>query len=287
MYRDFLKGDAYSTLLKPGYPNNPLADHTPWNQREHPIVFVKTGIDSEAMRKSWIYFPKQVRSLIEDCAALVLTGVDRTIAALCSQVFAERQLHWGEQRELLLSTCSIVDRYVRAVWAERMVRALMRHDALVAGNWSHLDQSGSRARFWGPIPAGQLDALYAETKVLVNTTAGVRYGIQERIIAGMFAKAAVLSDTTPYLQDLLSDCRSFFGVTINETTFDEELDCTLNSILADPETAARVEATAAVAEKLFSFETFIQNLLEFVELEKYRCSVAAWGFPALSPRPIQ
>jgi hypothetical protein len=173
----------------------------------------------------------------------------------------------------------MVDRYVRAVWAERMVRALMHQDALIAGDWSHLDRSSARARFCGAVPAGELDALYAETRILVNTTAGNRYGVQERIMAGLLSKAAVVSDTTPYLQDQMKDCPSFVGVTINETTFADELDQVLTSLLADPETTNHVDTSYVEARSLFSFEMFIQQLLEFVELEKYRRTIAVWGFP--------
>lgn len=279
LYQHFLNGKAYAGTLRYGYPENSAADRTPWNKREHDIVFVKTGVDSEALRLKWAEYPKRVNVILQETAALVLSGADETVATLCAKVFAEQQIHWGERREFFLFACSTVDFYVRAVRAERMVEALMRHDALIVGNWSHMDQSSARARFHAPIAAERLDDLYAASKIVVSTSPTVRYGIHERVMAGLLAKSAVLSDTTPFVQNLLKDCPSFLGVNIDQPTFGEEVDSALSSFLADPASPAKVESSTAVARELFSFDTFIQQLLDHVALEKYLRHLDWWTVP--------
>jgi hypothetical protein len=286
LYQRFLNGRAYAGTLRYGYPENPAADRTPWSKREHNIVFVKTGIDSAALRLKWADYPKRVSDILHESAALVLSGADETVASLCAKVFAEQQIHWGERRELFLFVCSTVDHYVRAVRAERMVSALMRHDALIVGNWSHIDRSSARARFHAPIAADRWDELYAASKIVVSTSPTVRYGIHERVMAGLLAKSAVLSDTTPFVQNLLKDCPSFLGVNIDQPTFGEEVDCALSSFLADPASPAKVESSAAVARELFSFDTFTQQLLDHVALEKHRRKLDWWTV-APSTQPSQ
>jgi hypothetical protein len=59
-----------------------------------------------------------------------------------------------------------------------------------------------------------LNALYAETQILINTLPAVRFGMHERILAGLFSKAVVVSESTPHLQQRLSGCPSFFGLNI-------------------------------------------------------------------------
>jgi hypothetical protein len=279
LYKDFLKGRAFASTLRCGYPENPLADRTPWNQREHDLVFVKTGVDSKALSRQWDASPRRIRDILYDCSARVLSGTDETVQALCAQVFADRQIYWGEQQELFLSTCSMVDRYARAVRAERMVRALMRHKALIVGDWSHLDQSNSRAVFCSPIAADRLDALYASTRITVNTLPAVRFGIHERVMAGLLAKAAVISEATPFLRHELRNCPSFLGVNIDQDTFQDELDHTLNSCLDNAASAEQVQVSAMVAREIFSFENFIQQLIDYVAIEKYRRQLNWWSFP--------
>lgn len=286
-YRHFLNGRAYASTLRYGYPENPAADRTPWKKREHGIVFVKTGVDPAALSRAWDDLPAQVRDILHDTASRVLSGTDETVATLCAHAFADRQVHWGDRRELFLFSCSVVDRYARAVRADRMVRALMRHDALIVGDWSHVDQSGARARFHAPVAADALDALYAEARITVNTSPTVRSGMHERIMAGLFAKAAVVSDSTPYLLRTLAGCPSFHGIDIDRDTFDDALQRTLQACLTDPDTPAHVERSAAVARELFSFDDFIQQLLDHVGIERHRQTLGGWTFPPAAMQPTQ
>jgi hypothetical protein len=278
-YQNFMNGRAMASVLSTGYPQNPLADQTPWSKRKHNIVFVKTGIDPNTFTAEWDAWPKQVRELLHNCAARVLSGTNETVAVLCAEVFADRHIHWGERRELFLATCSRVDRYARSVRAQRMVTALMQHDALIVGHWPHLDRSKSRAVFQTPIAAEDLNALYSETRILINTLPTVRFGMHERILAGLFSKSVVVSETTPHLQQRLSRCPSFFGVDIDTDTFEEQLSDTLNSSLASARSSEDVQISARVAQELFSFDGFVAQLLDFMALEKHCETLRWWAFP--------
>jgi hypothetical protein len=283
-YKEFMHGRTFACTFHTGYPEKPLADQKPWSQRHHDIVFVKTAVDPKQLSAEWATYPKKIRDIMYDCSARILSGADETVAVQCAQVFADRQIHWGDRRELFLSTCSLVDRYVRAVRAERMVLALMQHNALIVGDWSYLDRSKSRAAFRNPIPADDLDALYADSRIVVNTLPAVRFGVHERIIAGLLSKTAVVSETTPHLQQMLRDCPSYLGVEIDREEFSDQLDQTLNSCLANPDTAEQVQTSAAVALELFSFEAFIQMLLEHIDLGNHYQKIKWWAFPPSANR---
>jgi hypothetical protein len=277
-YQHYLKGKAYATTLCLGHPENPYADRTPWEQREHDIVFVKTGVNPQTLRKTWEAVPSIIQKILHECADLVLRGIDQPVETICAQVFADKKIHWGDRLEVFLSTCSFVDFYARAVRAERMVLALMRHNALIVGDWSHLDKSNSRARFQGPIAAGELDDLYAKSKILVNTLPTVRFGLHERILAGFFAKTAVISDTTPFLQKKLEHCSSFFGLDIDQPNFTEALDHTVTSCLADPDTARKIEATAELTKSEFSFDGYVQQIIEHLRVAVYSHALSGWHY---------
>lgn len=280
VYRDHLEGRAYASILRYGYPDNPHADEMPWAEREHRAVFVKTGVDPAQLHAAWADLPRSVRALLQESAEQVLSGTDMTVAAVCAASFERNHLHCGSQREFFLFVCSTVDRYARAVRAERMVRALLPHDALIIGEWSHLDGPGTRARFGAPVAAGRLDALYARSRVVVNTSPTVRHGVHERIMAGLFAKAAVVSDTTPFLERLLADCPSFAGLEIDGAGFAEQLGSTLRATLGDAAMPDKVARSAEIARARFSLDDFIEALLEHLQLEVHRRSIEeGWAFP--------
>ena len=291
VYRDHLHGRACASLLGHAYPDNPHANETPWAERRHRVVFAKTGINPAQLRAAWTDLPRAIHTLLEESAEHVLTGTDMTVAAVCAAAFGRNHLHCGGQRELFLSVCSTVDRYVRAVRAERMVRALLPHDALIIGDWSHLDRPGARAQFRAPVGAGTLDTLYAQSRVVVNTSPPMCHGIHERIMAGLLAKAAVVSDTTPYLERLLADCPSFRGVDIDDAAFPERLGTALHATLSDGDMPDKLARSAAVAQTLFSLDGFVQKLLDYLQLEIHRRRIEDWwSFPPASkacpPAPV-
>ena len=283
-YTTFLNGRAHAGVMPCGYSENIFSDRTEWAKRKHAVIYVKTGVDAEALRRQWDHFPQKIRAILHDTAAEVLSGRDETVMTLCAGSFAHQQIHWGDRNEFFLSACSLVDRYARAVRAERMVHALMPHDALIVGDWSHLDRSGSKARFVPPVKAEDLDELYADSKIVVNTLPTVRFGMHERIIAGLFAKAAVVSDSTPFLQKRFQNCPSFLGVDIDKETFSEQLSATLTSCLADSSMAEKTQVSAAVAHDLFGLESFVQHLLDYAELERFRQAISFWNFQPLPDR---
>lgn len=278
-YRHHMDGRAYATVLRYGYPENPHAHATRWADRPIPALFVKTGVDPAAFPREWANLPRPLRAILHDAADHVLTGVDQPVATVCADAFANRSIHVGHRRELFLFVCSSVDLYVRAVRAERMVRALMPLDAVIVGDWSHLDRTTARARFRDPIPAHLLDRAYADARITVNTSPSVRRGLHERIMAGLFAKSAILSDTTPYLRQTLAACPAFHGIDIDSETFPKAVAATIPAILANPATEAETETSLRIARELFSFEDVIQSFLDCYALETHRRTVQPWAFP--------
>jgi hypothetical protein len=274
-YQRFLNGRAFATVIRAGYPANPHAERKTWKHRQHEIVFAKTGVNPAALREGWKKLPARVQPILHESTELVLSGADETIAGCCATVFANRRIHWGETRELFLSVCSSVDFYVRAVRAEQMVRALMRHNALIVGDWSHLDQTGARARFIPPIPASELDELYADSRIVANILPSVRYGEHERIMAGLLSGCAVISDSTPHLDRTLERFLVFRGVATSD-----EIDHAISSLLTDPAIEDKLTASLALAREMFSLENFVTEVLSLLELERYRkADLNWWTFP--------
>lgn len=272
-YRTYFSGRVLASVGPFGVPENPLASATPWARREHGIVFVKTGIDPSSFPLGWAGAPAKLRAILHDSAAAVLSGEDKPVADLCARYFDDHGIHWAGRREVFLRVCSEVDFYVRAVRAERMVRHLMRHDALIFGDWRHLDTEGARARFCGPVPASELHALYAQTRVLANTSPTVRHGTHDRIMSGLVSNCAVLSDTTPFLQSEFRDCPGFLGVDIDASDCADQIDAAL---AASATQAQALDNGHAEAVERFGLDAFVDRIDQALQLEFFAEQATNW-----------
>jgi hypothetical protein len=259
-YRTYLKGPALAMLQPYGFPANPHAEEIPWESRSNDVVYVKTGVDPDAISRQWEALPWRVRTLIDDAVGAALSGSDATIPDLAAGAFAAASIHWAERTELFWLVTHQVDMFVRARRAAAMMRALMRHPGVrVHGNWDFLDTSSARARFLGPIPADQLPALYADTRMVANVSPCVRNGVHERVLAGLMAKALVLSDSTPFARDRLALYPAYRAVDVDAADLDDQVAAEIANIRGMQDA---VEPSYARASQEFALDNFIAGLFD-------------------------
>ena len=271
-YVRFFKGKNFATVLPFGYPTNPHANDTAWQQRDLELVFVKTGVNPEAIREPWGGLPKMMRDVLEEASAVALSGQQETIGQIVAHAYAARQIHFGERLAMFLRSCQHVDAYVRAVRADRMARQVMRHGGHLFGDWPHLDKANTWAVFHGALPARELNKLYARSRILVNTAPCTLTAIHERILAAFQAKAFMLADGSPFLNAVLGDYPSFRPVPIDSPEFADAFDariCEIRERWKDTvATRSMLENVQKKAEATFGLDRFISTMLEFILLNR-------------------
>lgn len=265
-YTKYLKAPAAAFLHPYGFPDNPYARKTPWRKREIEIVYVKSGIDPAGFTARWDAYPRPFRSIIFDAAAVALTGTDDTIADIVAARCAAERFDWGRRSELFFTIASDVDHYVRAVRAAKMATLLLKLPTRIYGpGWDFLDRSNCRATFHGNIPAGDLMALYANSKILASTTPSVRHGMHERVMAGLLSRSAVLSDLNPYARTVLADYPAFRGADVDSADFEEQARAQLD-LPGDFDDGLELSYTKALAS--FSLDNFIAPLLAMMPMDE-------------------
>ena len=271
-YLEFMKGRNFSAFVPFGYPSNPHANDVAWNKRDLDLVFVKAGVDPNALRAAWAEMPAMLREMLEEASEIALAGQTESIGRIVANVFSERRFDLNENNNPFMYSCQKVDAYVRATRADRMARQIMRHGGHIFGDWPHLDRGKSRAVFHGKIPAGQLNRLYARSRILVNTAPCTLTGMHERILAAFQAKAFILTDSSPFLEERLASYPSFKSVPIESAEFADILDARLLEIRrlgAEPAaTQAMLDDVRVRAETEFGLDQFISRMLEVVSLLK-------------------
>ena len=267
-YVESLKGKNFATFVPFGYPSNPHANNVAWHKRDLDLVFVKAGVDPNALRAAWAEVPAMLREMLEEASEIALAGQTESIGRIVANVFSERRFDLNENTNPFMYSCQKVDAYVRATRADRMARQIMRHGGHIFGDWPHLDGGKSRAVFHGKIPAGQLNKLYARSRILANTAPCTLTGMHERILAAFQAKAFILTDSSPFLEERLASYPSFKSVPIESAEFADILDARLLEIRrlgAEPAaTQAMLDDVRVRAETEFGLDQFISRMLEVV-----------------------
>ena len=271
-YRRYFDGRGFSTLHPFGYPANLKAREKIWARRENSIVYVKTGADCRNMRDAWSIFPPIIQRVIHDAADVMLSGTDKIVADVVAESFKASGLWYGERMELFSYVCSSVDTYVRMVRAEKVVRVLMRYKSLIVGEWEHIDKVGAKAIFVKNLPATELDALYSNTKVVINTQPCVRHGLHERIMAGLHAGCAVISDSTSFLQEFFEGVPSLSLFDVNSDSYDDALQDALRHAERSEELVYAYQPL--IADRL-SLENFCEPLLRLLEVH-HSTALSSW-----------
>ena len=271
-YCAYLKGKNFATVLPFGYPSNPHADDIAWQKRDLELVFVKTGVDPEAIRAPWAELPKMVREVLEEASATALSGQTATIGRIVGNAYAARQIHFGDRLALFLRSCQHVDSYVRAVRADRMARQVMRHGGHIFGDWPHLDKANTKAVFHGTLPARDLNRLYARSRILVNTAPCTMTAIHERILAAFQAKTFILADGSAFLNERLREYPSFIPVPLETPELADAIDARIMEIRQASKNADATQAMLGSvqiqAEASFGLDQFITAMLEFLLLHR-------------------
>ncbi|MCA3326000.1 MAG: hypothetical protein INF75_09230 [Roseomonas sp.] len=282
-YCDIMGGKNFSSVFGGLYPPNPLADETPWHDRDLEIVYVKSGVDSEALRAAWTAFPSKLRGVIEDASAVALAGQQKTIGQIVIDSFAACSMYFGQNRTLLLRACAAVDSYVRAVRAERMLREVMRHGGHVFGDWPHIDKVNTQARFHGKIPAEKLDQLYSRSRILINVLPCTLNYVHERILAALVSQAFSISDGTAFVTKALRNYPNFKSVSIDSPTLANELDRHISEIRKlgsghKNELQSMLRQSRLRAENEFSVDRLIGEILELAAMCQLERNSSSWSF---------
>ncbi len=212
MQKTHVRSAQMSTLLPMGVIPNPAARTVPWSRRPHRLVFVKGGGDPAQQRAHWSAWPAALRRVLHDSADSLAAQATGPILLTVQACLAAHGLVLDGRRQLLFGLLHELDTYIRALRATAVARALLPLPATIIGNgWAHVSGLGGRARFLPAMDAVGLDALYAETQVLVNVSPNLGSGAHERVLRGFASRCRVVSDTNDHACAQLDALPSYSG----------------------------------------------------------------------------
>ena len=267
MYRDWLdmqrrliRSPQVSALLPHGVAANPARDATPWSQRRHRMVFVKTGCDPERHRAAWAGQPPRYRAILEDSAAVALRSGVGDISGIVLECMAQHGLYLEGRPDILFGLMRAVDVYVRDCRSTAMVRALLDLPVdIIGAGWEHLADQARRARFQAGVDAAVLPGLYADTQFLLNTMPNFAHGTHERVVNGFAAKCCVVTNENADMAARFGNLPSYVGV---DTDAPDLADHMASLVHGDTRYDDRVGPAADLATQDYSAEGFMRGLVD-------------------------
>lgn len=180
-----------------------------------------------------------------DAFALVKRALERlimqpelTTEAVIEDCLKEIKLEFDD-KELgkLIAELRFLDSFAVSYYRELFVRTLAENGVTVTvfgAGWDRCEWDSDNLIYGGVIPPEQILELMRQSKIVLNTMTWFKRGAHDRIFNGMLAKAAVVSDTSEYLEEHFLNRNQMYFFALNEA---QKMAETVKDLLEHPHLA--------------------------------------------------
>lgn len=242
------------------------------------LLFVKAGSDPAPIRARWASWPARLQPVLHECAEILGQADPQPLAPTVRACLLEHDLHLEGSKPLLFGLMHELDTYLRALRATAMARALLPLSADIVGDgWTHLSGEEGRARFHPAVDAGTLDAIYADTQILVNVTPNFASGAHERVLRGFAARCRVVSDDNDHARAALHGLPSYHGMDWHAPDLVDRV----AAVFHDPAPFdGRLDAAEAYVEKNHDPSAFLHRMADLAQLARAQMPLACYALDA-------
>lgn len=283
-YRDWLdiqrttvRSAQVSALLPTSVLPNPDA-RAPWRQRGRRMVFVKSGGDPVAQRNRWHRWPATLCAVLNDCADSLATKGTGPICPDVDSVLRAHSLVLDGAKPLLFGLLHELDTYLRNLRGTAIATALLPLPVDIVGSgWGHINCDEGRARVHPPIDAGALEALYADTQILVNANPNFATGTHERVLRGFASRCRIVSDNNDHARQHLLALPSYAGVEWNDPDLADRLAEIFHD---DTPFDDRLDAAQAYVEAKHPPDALVDGMRRLADIVRLTRTMACYGLEA-------
>lgn len=175
-------------------------------------------------------------ALTREVLSDLITHPNKTTESAIESYFSGIGKEYGEEElNHWITQLRFIDSYATSFYREQSVRLLVENGIKVAvfgGGWDLCDWADNpNLLYGGKVLAPQVLELMNHSKIVLNTMTWYKNGIHDRIINGMLAKAAVVTDSSDYLEEEMEKAGKFLEPFY--LTKMEELPGKVESLLGD------------------------------------------------------
>ncbi len=184
-----------------GGPIAPADDARPAGEREIAILFPGSGYSSTMREPPWSSATPAERKVMDACFDLARHDNRRPLHEIMRSVFAlfgVQPMEW--RADWVAHAFTLLDNQLRVARRAAVVTALLRLPVHVYGHgWDHLESRPGGARFHAPAGFRRIQALMAESRVVLNVLPCVVAAPHDRIFYSTMAGAACATDRNAWI----------------------------------------------------------------------------------------
>jgi hypothetical protein len=243
------------------------------------IVFAKTGNSPAALAASWRQAPKLERLLQDVLAALALERNGFAYAGAFHPLIREvASAHRIELQPFsLLSRFLIaqIDDYIRRLKSTAIAKAILPFEVDVFGSaWEHVDTTGAKAKFHGPVDYAQLEASFPVATASLTMNPNIDLSAHDRFFTAIGAGIMPLSDRNSYIAETFPEALPYsFDFTPGSIA------AALEKTMRDPATA--LETARAMRERTRAVEGVEKAATAILDM------MQAAIYLQTTPKPVQ
>ncbi len=211
-------------------------------EKDLDLVFFGTHLSSTFVRDRWSekFSPKE-RELLEECCERTLRESDTPLLTLLLQSGC------AEKLPLFFSEG---DFYLRSREREALLAEIDRPSLHIfgKGNWGQLIKRG---QVHGEISFSEAKEVMRRSKIVLNASLTLKYGLHERILYGAGALSSVITSKTAGFEKFFKDKAGFYSFTYGEWP---ELFQTIDRLLANE--PMRLEQAKQAQKEVLDHHTF-------------------------------
>lgn len=259
---EFFRGiNGRNVLFMPHGVEKNLGFESYEQARPYDVLMLASCIDYEDIRKQWQkQYPEALGRVLDSAAEQALADVKvsyvQTFVAALDQ-FVTQGGKIDPQTMNFVELLDLLEMYIRGRARVEVVRAIkdakvdIFGSAAKSSSWEKQLGNQSNVVVHDSVPYDQALELMQRSKIVLNSCAWIKYGVHERILAGLACGALVITDDNPYLREQFKD-----GVNISLYQYGngEALNSSVNACLSDE--SKRRKAVAAGRELVMQHHTW-------------------------------
>lgn len=144
-------------------------------------------------------------ALVQRALERLISEPDNTTELVIEQCLGDMNLRFNnEELGAIISELRFVDAFAVSFYREQMIRILVENGITVTvfgTGWNRCEWEHPNLVYGGELPPSQILELMKQSKIVLNTMTWFKRGAHDRIFNGMLAGAAVVSDSSAYLQE--------------------------------------------------------------------------------------
>lgn len=215
-----------------------------WVQRLYDITFMGSYTSPDKVREQFQKYPLFIAEMMRVTAEKMLKCCGSTLETTVEHYLEEHEIKVSKEEFIeLINECRVVDKYVRAVSRDKVIRTLVEAEIKVhvfGDGWGEFICDSEKKKYLvihSRLNYEESLNIVTNSKISLNVMPWFKDGSHDRVISAMLCGAVCLTDDSKWLQEEFQEGDTIYYYSLNGIKY---LPAKVKSILESPEKSEKV-----------------------------------------------